>query len=61
MLKQKARAIALGVLGGELALTVLSLPVAYLLRHGVLAPFLPSMYPVCASPSASAARRSGFV
>src|SRR6185295_16333876 len=46
MLKQKARAIALGVLGGELALTVLSLPVAYLLRHGVLAPFLPSMYPV---------------
>jgi len=46
MLKQKARAIALGVLGGELVLTVLSLPVAYLLRHGVLAPFLPSMYPI---------------
>jgi exopolysaccharide biosynthesis polyprenyl glycosylphosphotransferase len=46
MLKQKARAIALGVLGAELALTVLSLPVAYLLRHGVLAPILPSPFPV---------------
>jgi len=46
MLKQKARAIALGVLGGELALTALSLPVAYVLRHGVLAPFLPSPFPV---------------
>ena len=39
MLKQKARAIALGVLLGELSLTALSLPVAYVLRHGVLAPF----------------------
>ena len=46
MLKQKARAIALGVLLGELALTALSLPVAYVLRHGVLAPFLPSLFPV---------------
>ena len=46
MLKQKARAIALGVLLGELALTALSLPVAYVLRHGVLAPFLPSPFPV---------------
>jgi exopolysaccharide biosynthesis polyprenyl glycosylphosphotransferase len=46
MLKQKARAIALGVLVGELALTVLSLPVAYVLRHGVLATFLPSPFPV---------------
>jgi exopolysaccharide biosynthesis polyprenyl glycosylphosphotransferase len=46
MLKQKARAIALGVLGGELALTVLSLPIAYVLRHGVLAPILPSPFPV---------------
>ena len=46
MLKQKARAIALGVLLGELSLTALSLPVAYVLRHGVLAPFLPSLFPV---------------
>jgi len=46
MLKQKARAIALGVLVGELALTALSLPVAYLFRHGVLAPLLPSLFPV---------------
>jgi exopolysaccharide biosynthesis polyprenyl glycosylphosphotransferase len=46
MLKQKARAIALGVLVGELALTALSLPVAYVLRHGVLARFLPSLFPV---------------
>src|SRR5512132_2658802 len=44
MLKQKARAIALGVLVGELALTALALPVAYLLRHGVLAPLLPSLF-----------------
>ena len=46
MLKQKARAIALGVLLGELSLTALSLPVAYVLRHGILAPFLPSLFPV---------------
>src|SRR5439155_2884225 len=46
MLKQKARAIALGVLLGELSLTALSLPVPYVLRHGVLAPFLPSLFPV---------------
>jgi len=46
MLKQKARSIALGVLLGELSLTALSLPVAYVLRHGVLAPFLPSLFPV---------------
>jgi exopolysaccharide biosynthesis polyprenyl glycosylphosphotransferase len=44
MLKQKARAIALGVLVGELALTALALPVAYLLRHGILAPLLPSLF-----------------
>jgi exopolysaccharide biosynthesis polyprenyl glycosylphosphotransferase len=46
MLKQKARAIALGVLLAELALTAVSLPVAYLLRHGILAPILPSPFPV---------------
>jgi exopolysaccharide biosynthesis polyprenyl glycosylphosphotransferase len=46
MLKQKARAIALGVLFGELALTALALPVAYVIRHGVLSPLLPSLFPV---------------
>jgi exopolysaccharide biosynthesis polyprenyl glycosylphosphotransferase len=45
MLKQKARAIALGVLIGDLALTALSLPVAYLLRHGVLTAVFPSLFP----------------
>ena len=41
MLKQKARAIALGVLIWDLVLTALSLPVAYVLRHGVLPRVLP--------------------
>jgi len=46
MLKQKARAIAVGVLLAELALVALALPLAYALRHGVLARFLPTMFPV---------------
>ena len=46
MLKQKARAIAVGVLLAELALVALALPLAYVLRHGVLAHFLPTMFPV---------------
>src|SRR5512134_3643443 len=46
MLKQKARAIALGVLLAELALTALALPTAYLIRHGILAPLLPSLFPI---------------
>jgi exopolysaccharide biosynthesis polyprenyl glycosylphosphotransferase len=46
MLKQKARAIALGVLFGELALAALALPVAYVIRHGILSPLLPSLFPV---------------
>jgi exopolysaccharide biosynthesis polyprenyl glycosylphosphotransferase len=46
MLKQKARAIAIGVLLAELALVALALPLAYALRHGVLTRFLPSMFPV---------------
>ena len=46
MLKQKARAIALGVLLAELALTTLALPTAYLIRHGILGPLLPSLFPV---------------
>lgn len=45
MLKQKARAIALGVLIGDLALTALSLPVAYLIRHGILPLLFPSGFP----------------
>jgi len=44
MLKQKARAIALGVLAGDLALTAVSLPVAYLLRHGVLTVLFPTLF-----------------
>jgi exopolysaccharide biosynthesis polyprenyl glycosylphosphotransferase len=46
MLKQKARVIALGVLLGEVALTALALPVAYVVRHGILSPLLPSLFPV---------------
>ncbi|HVE66030.1 MAG TPA: sugar transferase [Thermoanaerobaculia bacterium] len=46
MLKQKARAIAVGVLLAELALVALAMPLAYALRHGVLADFLPTMFPV---------------
>ena len=49
MLKQKARAIAVGVLLAELALVALALPLAYVLRHGVLARFLPTMFPVAPS------------
>jgi exopolysaccharide biosynthesis polyprenyl glycosylphosphotransferase len=45
MLKQKARAIALGVLAGDLAITALSLPVAYVIRHGVLTSLSPSLFP----------------
>jgi exopolysaccharide biosynthesis polyprenyl glycosylphosphotransferase len=45
MLKQKARAIAVGVLIGDLALSALSLPLAYLLRHGVLTAAFPSLFP----------------
>ena len=45
MLKQKARAIALGVLAGDLALTALSLPVAYVIRHVVLTRISPTFFP----------------
>ncbi len=45
MLKQKARAIALGVLAGDLVLTAMSLPVAYVLRHGLLTWFFPALFP----------------
>lgn len=50
MLKQKARAIALGVLVTDLALTALSLPVTWWLRHGVLKSALPSVFPLPLSP-----------
>src|SRR5215831_4856806 len=52
MLKQKARAIALGVLAGDLALTAISLPVAYLLRHGMLTFLFPSFFPRPLNPIA---------
>ena len=44
MLKQKAHAIALGVLIGDLVLTAISLPLAYWIRHGVLTSLLPSVF-----------------
>lgn len=46
MLKQKARAIALGVLLTDLALTALSLPVTWVLRHGVLKSAFPTLFPL---------------
>ena len=46
MLKQKARAIALGVLLTDLALTALALPVAWSLRQGVLKKALPGLFPL---------------
>jgi len=46
MLKQKARAIALGVLLTDLALTALALPVAWSLRQGVLKSALPGLFPM---------------
>jgi exopolysaccharide biosynthesis polyprenyl glycosylphosphotransferase len=45
MLKQKARAIALGVLVGDLALTAASLPVAYALRQAALVELFPAIFP----------------
>jgi exopolysaccharide biosynthesis polyprenyl glycosylphosphotransferase len=50
MLKQKARAIAFGVLAGDLALTALSLPVAYMIRHGVLTSISPTLFPTPLHP-----------
>jgi exopolysaccharide biosynthesis polyprenyl glycosylphosphotransferase len=46
MLKQKARAIALGVLLADLALTALSLPVTWALRQGILRTTFPSLFPL---------------
>ena len=46
MLKQKARAIALGVLLADLALTTLSLPVTWALRQGILRTAFPALFPL---------------
>ena len=46
MLKQKARAVALGVLAGDLGLTALSLPIAYVLRQTVLTRLFPRFFPL---------------
>src|SRR4249920_916921 len=50
MLKQKARAIALGVLLADLALTALSLPVTWALRQGLLRTALPGLFPLPIHP-----------
>lgn len=50
MLKQKARAVALGVLVGDLALTAISLPVAYMLRQGALVALFPNLFPTHLRP-----------
>jgi exopolysaccharide biosynthesis polyprenyl glycosylphosphotransferase len=50
MLKQKARVVAVGVLGGDLALTAVSLPVAYALREGLLPALFPRLVPAALHP-----------
>ena len=50
MLKQKARAIALGVLLADLALTALSLPVTWALRQGLLRTAFPNLFPLPLHP-----------
>lgn len=50
MLKQKARVVAVGVLGGDLALTALSLPVAYALRERLLPALFPRFVPAALPP-----------
>ncbi len=50
MLKQKARAIALGVLLADLVLTALSLPVTWALRQGILRTAFPSLFPLPLHP-----------
>ena len=46
MLKQKARAIALGVMLTDLALTALCLPVTWALRQGLLRSAFPNLFPL---------------
>jgi FlaA1/EpsC-like NDP-sugar epimerase len=50
MLKQKARVVALGVWAGDLALTALSLPIAYALREAVLPIVMPAFFPSRMAP-----------
>jgi exopolysaccharide biosynthesis polyprenyl glycosylphosphotransferase len=50
MLKQKARAIAIGVLLADLALTAASLPIAWALRQGLLRTELPGLFPLAIYP-----------
>ena len=50
MLKQKARAIALGVMMSDLVLTAMSLPVAHVVRHAVLPRLYPAFFRVPISP-----------
>jgi exopolysaccharide biosynthesis polyprenyl glycosylphosphotransferase len=50
MLKQRSRAIALGVLLTDLALTAVSLPVAWTVRQGVLKTALPRVFPLPLHP-----------
>ncbi len=50
MLKQKARAIALGVLLADLALTALSLPVSWALRQGPLRTVFAGLFPLPLHP-----------
>jgi exopolysaccharide biosynthesis polyprenyl glycosylphosphotransferase len=50
MLKQKARAIALGVLLMDLALTAASLPLAWALRQGGLRSAFPRLFPLPLAP-----------
>jgi exopolysaccharide biosynthesis polyprenyl glycosylphosphotransferase len=50
MLKQKARAIALGVLLTDLALTAVSLPVTWALRQGILRTSFPNLFPLPIHP-----------
>src|SRR5262249_5232906 len=44
MLKEKARAVALGVMIGDLVLTGISVPLAYVVRHVVLPRLLPAWF-----------------
>src|SRR5271154_1604653 len=50
MLKQRSRAIALGVLLTDLALTAVSLPVAWTLRQGALKSAFPKVFPLPLHP-----------
>jgi exopolysaccharide biosynthesis polyprenyl glycosylphosphotransferase len=50
MLKQKARAIAIGVLLTDLSLTALSFPITWALRHGWLTQLFPRFFPLPLAP-----------